>query len=336
LRTLCGSQELTLSHSIEGWKTQNQLLAHFTAPFFPLTIEWDPIDSHVFFLIDQGNLYELITALCPGQEAPSFFSDHSYLHAFYHYFGAEVLRALKKQRFSAPLTPSLGAFSSDVKSLLTDDSYFVISLSLTLSGKNLWGKLLLPASFRKRWKSYFLQVDPPPLSAEWRQKLRVDVGLQVAEAQLSFAEWKGLSVGDFIILDHCSYDPQERKGALTLMFNERPLLRGRLKEGGIKITNYPIYEEVNETMDELEENEDLDEAEEELLPDLEVLHKKKGKGTEPSSVTEESLSIRAEDIPVHLTVEVGRIRMTAEELMSLSPGNLLDLHVAPEQGVDIL
>lgn len=42
-----------------------------------------------------------------------------------------------------------------------------------------------------------------------------------------------------------------------------------------------------------------------------------------------------QQIPVALTVEVGRIQMTVEQLLKLEPGNLIELDIYPENGVDL-
>ena len=45
--------------------------------------------------------------------------------------------------------------------------------------------------------------------------------------------------------------------------------------------------------------------------------------------------ISAHDIPVILTVEVARLRMSVEKLLQIKPGNTLELATHPEQGVDL-
>lgn len=67
------------------------------------------------------------------------------------------------------------------------------------------------------------------------------------------------------------------------------------------------------------------EAEEELFEDVEF---------EEPSVEREQPSL--EKLPIQLVVEVSRLKMTLEELIKLSPGSLLELPVAPEEGVDLV
>lgn len=43
-----------------------------------------------------------------------------------------------------------------------------------------------------------------------------------------------------------------------------------------------------------------------------------------------------ENIKLPVIVEVGRIQMTVDTLLKLEPGNLLDLNIQPEAGVDLV
>jgi flagellar motor switch protein FliN/FliY len=45
--------------------------------------------------------------------------------------------------------------------------------------------------------------------------------------------------------------------------------------------------------------------------------------------------IPADQVPMTVTVEVTRLRVSLDKLLQLSPGNVLELPVKPEQGVDL-
>ena len=356
LRNLLNKPELTLSHSAKGWVTAGQLLQGLGENIVPLTIEWSPLESPAFFVTGEYTLKELMgELLAPEEEAPSFY-DPALVDGFSAYFAAQILRLLTRQSFGTPLSPRLGPLLDNMRKALGEESCFAIDVSLHVNGKHLWGRVLLSESFRNEWKIYFAHQEPPPLTEEMRHKLMVDLSLEVGQTRLKFDEWKKVKIGDYIILDHCSYDPDDQQGSVVLTLQQKPLFRGRIKEGGIKLTNYPIYEEVNE-MKEEETNSrsskpfgheeealysDLDsqdesefDEDEELFGNLDDEPVSSRKSSSEASSTER-ISISSQELPVQLTVEVGRVRMTAGELLSLTPGNLLDLHVAPEQGVDLV
>jgi flagellar motor switch protein FliN len=356
LQQLVGRSDLKLLHHSKGWVSSDQLFAGLGEKLHPLTIEWTPVEPPSLFVTDQQNLKDLISLLLQSEEGGNFFYESPYLQSFYAYFAVEVLRLLMKQPFSSPLTPRLGPLpeEKEIREITGEESCFVIDIGLSLGGKNFWGKLLLSESFRREWKSYFAYLGPPSLSEEMKEKLNVEISLEVAHTRLGFEEWKKIKRGDFIVLDHCSYDPLEHKGGVALTLKQRPIFRGRLKEGGIKITSYPAYEEVSEAMEKnsFEKNFGPDDVDEDLYGDLgedeesefdeeeeEVftsLEPQKEPLKPKEAPAEEGPSISAADLPVHLTVEVGRIQMTAKELMALAPGNLIELNVSPEQGVDLV
>lgn len=56
----------------------------------------------------------------------------------------------------------------------------------------------------------------------------------------------------------------------------------------------------------------------------------------PVAVEKEEKIISPEEIPLKIVVEVGRVQMSVQQLMELQPGNMLDLHLHPEDGVDLV
>lgn len=92
----------------------------------------------------------------------------------------------------------------------------------------------------------------------------------------------------------------------------------------------------------LEEKEHTDahaegEAEEEGASGVEVEEGKKGVEEEVvvASEAEEKGPITPGEIPLTLVVEAGCIQMTMEQMLQLEPGNLLELNIRPESGVDL-
>lgn len=358
LQDLLQRPGLTVSHTVQGWVASHQLLEGVGGSPFSLSINWLPLKSSAFLVTDQQNLKDLMSFLFESDEAANFFYDSSYIQGFYHYFAAEILRLIEKQKFATPLTPRIGGQISDIKTLVGDESCFCLDLSLNFSGKNLWARLLLPESFRKEWKTSFAQLKAPPLSEELKEKLMVTIGIEAGYSRLTYAEWAKVKNGDFVLLDRCSYDPAEHEGSVALTLNQKPIFRGRLKNDGIKITNTPIYEEVADAMkdDPFEKDLNSEDEDDDLFSDLDLddddsefeededdfdapAPKNEAKADKKTSVAATDSNgpfISPPDLPVHLTVEVGRIQMTAAALMNLAPGNLIDLKISPEQGVDLV
>lgn len=357
LQQLLSRSDLKITHTAKGWMSADQIFAGMGGSLESLVIECSPLYSPAFFVTDQQNLKDMMSILFESDSAANFFYDAGYVQSFNNYFAAEILHLIEKQQFASPLALRLGSLTQEIQELIGEHSCFVVDLCLSLGGKNFWGRLLLTESFRRDWKNYFAHLKPAALSEELKAKLKVEIGLEVAYCRLSFEEWKKVKNGDFIILDRCSYDPAKAKGGVVLTIHGKPIFRGRFKDGAIKLTNYPVYEEESDAMEEEpfdkdieheEEEEDLygdlseesefEEEEEDLLAGLEPRKKPEKEERKPVKITaaEEISPVAPLELPVHLTVEVGRLQMTAGELMNLAPGNLLELNVTPQQGVTLV
>lgn len=51
---------------------------------------------------------------------------------------------------------------------------------------------------------------------------------------------------------------------------------------------------------------------------------------------EEAKPFSLQELPLTITVEIGRIQMAFDKIMKLQPGNLLELNLSPESGVDLV
>src|SRR3990167_9423335 len=57
--------------------------------------------------------------------------------------------------------------------------------------------------------------------------------------------------------------------------------------------------------------------------------------TSPESFPQEMEPVSIKELPLDITVEIGRIRITLDQLMQLTPGNQLELPIHPDQGVNL-
>ncbi len=71
-------------------------------------------------------------------------------------------------------------------------------------------------------------------------------------------------------------------------------------------------------------------------PVAEEAPKPRTRSKKPPPAPAQTLAVSTSAIPVTLTVEVGRLKMNVEQLLHLSPGNLLEMDVRPEQGIHLL
>lgn len=327
LRELFQRPSLSLSHQVKGWippETQKEGLGKI---LFPLAILWTPLGHPAYFVTSQDDLTLLMADLFGGSRAAAYFSDPSLIQGFYTYLAAEILHTLEQTKCAYPLVPRLGSADS-LDATLFQAPTFVIDLSCAFESYTFRGRLFLTEAFRNEWKSYFSHFPPPPLSPSLQEKLSVELSVEVGKSQLSLQEWKKVAIGDCVLLDSALYDPSTTRRSVLLTLHHQPLWRGRLKEGVIKLIEPVTYEEVDAPMNETPSFDSGLDQEDEDIPPL--------SGPEGETSSGKAPSLDVESVPIQLTVEVGRLRMSVKELMALAPGNLLELSHSPEQGVDLL
>ncbi|NGX60622.1 MAG: Flagellar motor switch protein FliN [Chlamydiae bacterium] len=342
LAQLFSAPTLALLSDAKGWQSQEVWEEELGEDANWIAIDWAPLTSPLFLITKKKERKELMNALLDQKEGASFFLSPNYFDPFFQYFLSEILHLVEGEPFASPLTPRIHETSSTSP---PEGPCFVLDVGLKMGEKTFWGKVMIPEAFRRSWKSYFSHLPPPPLTDEERERIEVELCLEVGYTRISGEEYGKIRPGDFLLLDHCSYDPLEGKGGCILTLGDKALFRGRLKEGGVKLTEYPIYEEVREAMAEEEEEEEeeesletsLDEDEdEELYDDLEETEEELLDSPEEETEEQAPPLFSVDDVPIHLTVEAGRVKMSAKELFALSPGSVLDLHITPEQGVDLV
>ncbi len=338
---LFNSSELKIEPKVQGWVLPEQL-PHDN--LHPLVIHWSPLHEQAYFVTSDQDLKLLMAELLGGKKSASYFFDTPLARGFYHYLGVQVLQALEEISFAPSLSPRLSEGSASLQEMVGEQSCYVIDLSVKFKHKTVWGEILLTDAFRREWKSHFAQRAVPFLNEERLEKTPVEVGLEVGQTALSYRAWQSVRTGDFILLDRCTYDPVDKMGSAVLTLGTKPLFRGKIKKEGVMLSAYPTYEEVDVTIDDDEEgnlygdldsDSDLDD-EDSFFDDEEegeALESEAPPPLQPESG--EKPSLKPEELPVQLTVEVGRLRMNIKELMNLAPGNLLELPISPEQGVDI-
>ncbi len=146
---------------------------------------------------------------------------------------------------------------------------------------------------------------------EAAKSVELPVAICTGSVSLMLTEWKDVKPGDFILLDRGGYNPRHHEGAAYLTAGNVPLFNVSIKENKLKLLDYTqVYEEVMKKSEPLNN----DQTEDALHP-------------------EEERVATIKDVPLQITVELARLRMTVDQVMKLAPGNFLELPIHPEQEV---
>ncbi|MBX7066725.1 MAG: type III secretion system cytoplasmic ring protein SctQ [Parachlamydiales bacterium] len=186
---------------------------------------------------------------------------------------------------------------------------FCIDIEIDLDGKSCWGRLVIPEEFRTKWIQHFSHLPTEYFPQEIAKQTQLIVSLKTGSVILHQDEWKKLQIGDFVILDPGSYDAHKGTGTCLFMLGPTPLFNAKIKHGKVELIDYAFYYE------EKMEN--------------------KGESPQQMQPAEEGEVVALKEMPIYVTIEIARLKMTLDKLMHLTPGNTLELPVHPDQGVNL-
>lgn len=282
-------------------KTFGKHPAHFSFHLAPIT---DP-----FFMIMSLDDKSKLGEWCLGTPV----KNNSLINAYLEFTLSKVLRAIDELGIYSGLKPSL---SHD--SYLEEEAY-VIYLTIHHGEQQIPVCLVCPTSFHHQFIKHY-QSKPFSITAfNSIENMLITTPLELGSVELSHQEWGSVKVGDWIVLDQCSYHPLEKKGTLTMVLNQTPLFQLKIKEGQIKVLDYIFYQQ-GLSMNPQNPNTDEDSYEEEFTS---------GENQQAPSLT------MADEIPLSLRVEIGQLNMSLKELVQIKPGSIIPLSTHPEREVKL-
>lgn len=353
-------------------RSNDTLTTGLGRPLKYLNIELSPVEGKLTWAMAEKDIHLLMALILAKESRASDLIDKEYAQGFFEFIAMETLLSFNRSEYDKGLVPHLLDATPP-----PEDSSLCLDININCNGVFFIGRLILSETFRHSWKDRYTQhkmtID---MSPEFAQKLQVTVHLEAGSTELSVEEWKKARVGDYLLLDTCSFEPGTDKRRVMITLHGQTLFRAKVKQGNIKILESPLYHEVNTAMrnededeetdeyfdeSEIEEsgefNEDDDETEDEDFDldetDLdETLDSDEHSAEHTAEYEADSLQSktpikkaaesapphpsRPENIKLNVIVEVGRIQMSIQKLMELQPGNLLELDVHPEDGVDLV
>lgn len=323
LKHLFAQTELHLHHDIRGWKSREEVV-NDNQNVLALTLYASPIPKPSIFYIGEMDLKLLATSLFEEEEAVGYFLEKPLIEGFYQFILVTLLNEIDRLSFAENLSFRLGQ-SGTLHSLAEEEQYFEIVVRLQLGKREVQGRLLTPLSFYTLWKKHFMQLPLQQFNEALRKKIVCDIALELGYTELAAHDFKNLQLGDLVVLDRATYDPQFKEGFVVLTFNNEALFRGKIQKNGIKILEYPRLEEV--TLD----------MEEEFKMDASFEEVQEGEEKEAGSVNASAnASTLLQNLPIQLIIEAGRLKMTYDELEKLTPGKIIEMHLPLEQGVDLV
>jgi len=292
-----------------------------------LGVALSSLEGSGHFTMEEGDVDALLSLMVGGGRYLAALADRDLKRGLIEFLALEVMGQLRALGYPPQLALQL------TKATPLQGPSLTIPLTLSINDHSLSATLSIDAALTRSWRQYCATQTINEAKVRLRREMELSLPLVVGSTTLTREEFSAARHGDLLLLDHCSLDPDTKQGELVLFAGGRPLLKGHAAEGGWQVTEVvEVYAE-GVTMDETEEYED-----EEALPEeeAEAEYDEEEAEEEETPPPAPSATISLDRVPVTMTVEVARLKMTAEKLISLTPGEVLELDTSLEGGVTLV
>lgn len=302
LLSSCFHADITLHPTAQEWRDSAEIKKSLGANPLTVCLNITPFGAPILWTMPRADVDKFTSRML--YEKGKGKTSEIIREGFYQYLLLEALSTIQKIEPLQKLT-----FHMEEEAEFPHESSFCIDIEIQIDDKTCWGTLTIPSSFRKKWVEHFSQTNAEYFPSETARQTELILGLKTAESLLTQEEWDELEPGDFLLVEPGAYDSHKETGMATLLLGSTPLFQIKIKHNKIELLDYAFtYEE--------------------------TMEQKKSGSDEPLDIAEEEAG-SIKNVPLNVTIELARLRMTLDKLMHLSPGNLLELPIHPDQGVSL-
>jgi type III secretion system YscQ/HrcQ family protein len=307
IATYFQSSGLSIDRGDCSWCETSVMKEELGSNVISINITVAPLSGSLVWLMGREDVGHLADGLMCGKIRKSMAQSEVLQEGFYRYLVIQALDALQQieplQNFSLRINDDAGF---DAKTA------YCIDIKLSYEKRSYWGCLAISSTFLTSWQRHFASMREPFSLSSMASSIETPLSICAGRVTLSQDEWKHLEAGDFVLLDRWGYDPVRHEGIVIMMLGSQPLFSLGVHNNKLKVLDYvSAYEETMKNPHTLPESTAI----------------------ESSSSIQGEKAIKVKQLPIHVTVELARLRMTVDQLMKLSPGNFLELPIHPEQEV---
>lgn len=310
--------------SMASWRKGSSILEGMGDYPLQLSAIFSPLQGSVSLIFPLEDFIKFSSWIIDLEAKKGGFEDPFLQRGFLRYLGLEGLRLIDEMHILQTLTPKL------VDMPLSQEDAYCIDISLEKGEEIAWARLVCPPLFHRAFKEHYASTWQLSTASSLYGQIFLTLSLSAGHTSLAQKEWKGLREGDFVILDYASYFPRSKRGTFQLLLDRTPLFQLKLKEENMKILDYALYYEERQMNDQ---DEDFDTSFDKTDPTemgekQEETREEETHAASSQESAQETL-ISANQVPIRLTVEVASLKMSLETLLTLKPGNVLDLSLSP-------
>jgi flagellar motor switch protein FliN len=331
ISSLLDLPDLKITPHQTSFLKDNAITTGFGSGFVSIALDLAPLSNQVFWLMSRDDVAKLTSLALTLSQKEKGFSSPKFQEGFYYFLGTQAVQTVNALSCFGNLALNIAKPASPPQ-----EESLCIDVEIQHPEHTFWGRLVCPTSFHEAFKTHFASREPPPLTEAATQHIDISLHVQLGQTSLSLSEWQGVNVGDFILLDRCTFDPKTHKGTAALVLEQTPIFRARIKDNSLKIVDYALYREEENSMNFKSPHNEENPEEDLSSVELEAEEADEGKHLWSPENDETTKLISPREIPLTLSIEVARLQMSLDKLLQLSPGNVLELPVKPEQGVDVV
>jgi len=249
------TNDIAVSPGELQWRTSKELFEGLGDKVAGSSYSIGPLTGNVWWLMPEQSVMRFMELLLIREPDHSFEAsiDDDFIKASCQFLAIEAISAFDAIGYDKKLNP-LVMRSIDNPT----EPCLCLDIHITFKGETLYGRLCLSSSFRKAWMQRYLQQKADLSALPMADSLEVMIQLEAGKIDLKPSEWRQLKIGDFVLIDSCSLEPDQDKGRVMLVINGIPCFRGKVKQGSLKILEHPLYHEVDKSMANPPKNEDKD------------------------------------------------------------------------------
>lgn len=286
-----------------SWCEEDEIKEGLGSDVISLGVSITPLVGDIIWMMGREDMAHLTTWQMFGKTRSRTIHSEVLQEGFYRYLVVEALDAIQE------IEP-FNAFSIKINegAIVPDKAAYCIDVRLRFEKRSCWGCLVIPSRFFTSWQRHFSTLREVFSMSTMSQSIEVPLVISGGSFSITAPQFKKLKKGDLVLLDRGGYDPRHHEGIAEMILGSTPLFRTSVKENKLKVLDYAL-------------------ANEEMMKNSTSVEKT------AAETNEETVAIK--ELPIHVTVELARIRMTVDQLMKLAPGNFLELPIHPDQEVSL-
>lgn len=306
-----GVPKLSIQPKNQQWREPEKLRAGMGKNVLVLPIDMAPLGGTVYWMMAREDVSKITSWMLNGKSKTRALSSDILQEGFYRYLALEMMDAAQGVEPLGSFTPILHE-----EAMLPEESAFCIDVQIEFDHSSCSGRLAIMNEFRQSWVQHFSSHQSDHLPTRITRSLELILSVKTGSVLLHMSEWNKLKKGDFVLLDRGSFDAKKSTGAAFLTLGVTPLFTVKIKQNKIQLLDYAfIYEDATD-MEKKTSEDSFNGPAQQMRP-----------------AGEEAEGVALKELPIHVTVELARVRITLEQLVQLTPGNLLELPIQPDQPV---